>query len=183
MAILILGPSKWRRGYRPSLPEWVAEYLPERERPTRGRVLSPLGVRRALVSLLERAGCHATLMELHQRQAGETYTGLFHRLVRELPVDRFLLYWPYGSQRPGLDVELGFLLTRLEDGVSLDVRVLVEAGAKAAGKIGGGDFVSLEPGRRTHYYEDLIEYRCHVVEWEDYSALCNAILRHGTVDP
>ena len=182
MSILVLGPSKWRRGYRPGVPEWVAEFLPPGGRSSPKEGLSPLDVRRALVESLSPSGSPATLMEMHQRGEGETHTGLFDRLVRELPVERFLLFWPYGSQRPGLDVELGFLLTRLNDRVPLDVRIFVESGARVAGRLVGGDFESTELGRRTHYYEDLVAYRCPVIEWEDYSVLFNAVLRHGRIE-
>ncbi len=123
------------------------------------------------------------MMELHPPLGGETHTALFQRLVRELPVGRFLLYWPFGAQRAGLDVEIGFLLSKLAGGVPLDIRVLIESGTRAAGRVVGGVFESVELGRRTRYYQDLVEYRCPVVEWEDYEALWNAVLQHGRVAP
>ncbi len=183
MAVLVIGPSKWRARYRPILPAWIPRFFPEGW-PTPGtRGPTPLDVRAALVGSLVREGCEATMMELHQAEPGETHTALFQRLVRELPVERYLLYWPYGSQRAGLDVEIGFLLAKLEEGTPLDVRVLVEAGVHAAGRVARGAFVALELGRRTRYYQDLVEYRCPVVEWEDYQALWTSALQHGRVAP
>jgi hypothetical protein len=183
MSILILGPSKWRARHHPTLPEWIPDFFPEGWSAQRTSGVTPLDVRAALVGLLVRAGCEATMMEMHASRSGETHTGLFQRLVRELPVERFLLYWPYGSQRAGLDVEIGFLLAKLEEGLPLDIRVLVEAGAHAAGRLVGTEFEALELGRRTRYYQDLVEYRCRVVEWEDYHALWNTALQHGRVAP
>lgn len=136
-----------------------------------------------MVGTLAGAGCRASMMELHSTLGGETHTALFQRLVRELPVGRFLLYWPYGAQRAGLDVEIGLLLARLAGGVPLDVRVLIESGIHVAGRIVRGVFESVEVGKRTRYYQDLVEYRCPVVEWEDYGALWNAVLQHGRVAP
>lgn len=183
MAVLVLGPSKWRAGNHPSLPECVSFFLPE-DWPVRGtHQLTPLDLRAALVGALVRAECRATMMEMQVPEPGETHTALFQRLVRDLPVDRYLLYWPYGSQRAGLDVEIGFLLAQFEAGACPDVRVLVQAGAHAAGRIEGGDFIVLEGGRRTRYYEDLVRYGCPIVEWEDSSALWSAVLEHGRVAP
>lgn len=89
------------------------------------------------------------------------------------------MYWPYGAQRSGLDVEVGFLLDAFGRGQSPDVRLFIEAGKHAAGRILHGQLTFLESGRRTRYYEDLSEYGCPIVEWGSYESLLGYLAQHS----
>lgn len=179
MTDLVLGPTKWRRGYRPEVPSWVREFIPGSWSKSHGYSSSPLDVRAALAGFLEESEVSATLMEAQVARMGEPNMGLLQRLVRDLPVNRFLIYWPYGANRSGLDVEIGYLLTRLEDQIDLDVRIFIEAGSHPAGRLAGRQFVVAEHRRRTHYYDDLLVYGCTMVEWESYQSLFDSFVAHG----
>lgn len=179
MTNLVLGPSKWRRGYHPEIPPWAHEFVPANWSKVHKYASSPLDVRMALSGFLEESEVSATLMEAQVAESGEPNMGFLQRLVRDLPVKRFLVYWPYGADRSGLDVEIGYLLTRLEDKTGLDVRIFVEAGGHPAGKLIGRQFVVTEHRRRTRYYDDLLTYGCKIVEWESYQALFDSFLSHG----
>lgn len=180
MSIMILGPSKKRPGSPArAIPKWVREKVPPNWTPA-GLGLTPIDIRAALVGGILAEGHDATMMEMHSRRTGETNIGLFKRIVREEDVDRFFVYWPAHAQRAGVDVELGALLTWLDDGVDLDVRVFVETGA---GTTASGKFESTEAGHRTRYYEDLVVYECPIIEWEDVRALFTAVGIHAGSPP
>lgn len=180
MTILILGPSKWRRGYSPAVPSWVRERVPEGWPVRTSGLPEPLAIRAAVTrELQERGEASATFMEQHNRLPGEKHTSLFSRIVREQRVNQYFLFWPYGAQRPGLDVEIGFLLLRMDQGEKLDIVLFVEAGQKVAGKVENGLFVSRESTRRTHYYEDLMEFGASLVEWEDHGILWSSLMSYG----
>jgi hypothetical protein len=129
--------------------------------------------------LQEQEGAKATFMEAHSRLPGEKHTSLFTRLVQEEAIDQYFLFWPYGSQRSGLDVEIGFLLLKMDQGEELDIVLFVEAGTRAAGRVENGLFVSHEATRRTHYYEDLIAFGASLVEWDEYSILWSSLMSYG----
>lgn len=179
MTNLVLGPSKWKRGYHPEVPPWVREFVPASWSKAHRYASSPLDVRVALAGFLEESDVSTTLMEAQVARPEEPNMGLLQRLVRDLPVKRFLLYWPYGADRSGLDIEIGYLLTRLEENAGLDVRIFIEAGGRPAGKLIGREFVVAEHRRRTRYYDDLLTYGCKIVEWESYQALFDSFLSHG----
>jgi hypothetical protein len=129
--------------------------------------------------LEERESASATFMEGHERLPGEKNITKLNRIVRDLEVDRYVLFWPYGAQRPGLDVEIGSLLQRMDQGEELDITMFVEAGAKVAGRVEDGLFVSREATRRTHYYEDLLEFGASFVEWDTYETLWFSLMNYG----
>ncbi len=111
-ALFLLGPSKWAQGYAPpNLPAWAYEHLPKD--PVAGGTPSPLDIRRALAARLGVDGHRVVVMETFPDTPGEPRTEKFSRLVEELEVRRFVLYWPFGANRSGLDVEIGFELERL----------------------------------------------------------------------
>ena len=180
MTILVLGPSKWKRGHTPAIPSWVRYKVPEGWPISRSGQPSPLGIRAAVArDLQEQERAKATFMEAHSRLPGEKHTSLFTRLVREEAIDQYFLFWPYGSQRSGLDVEIGFLLLKMDQGEKLDIVLFVEAGERIAGRVENGLFVSREATRRTHYYEDLIAFGASLVEWDDYSILWSSLMSYG----
>lgn len=176
MTILVLGPTKWRPGYAPRLPVWLDTFLPTGWHRRGTPAQAPIDVRAAIVAHLSRQKHAATMMEMHVRREGETHTALYRRVVLSEGVGRHFVYWPFGAQRSGVDVELGFLLASLQRGESPDVRVFVES---AAGTVSGGHFESREKGARTTYYEDLLAYGCPIVEWERYEELWTALRHHA----
>jgi hypothetical protein len=119
-------------------------------------------------------------MESFPDLPGQPKVEKFARIVEDQGVGRFVLYWPFGAIRSGLDVEIGFVLERLHrkeiEGES--VRVLIEddgarrrAGGREVRPDGKFGFVSLERGERTWYYDDLLLYRGFIPFWADYSEL------------
>ncbi|MDG7006392.1 MAG: hypothetical protein JRM86_05600 [Nitrososphaerota archaeon] len=180
MSILVLGPSKWKEGYAPAKVPRVDPADLEGMAGPPPNLSSPLAVRGWLVRFLrEVEGVRATMMELHAPKPGETHTALFNRLCHEARVDGFFVFWPYGAQRSGLDVELGFLLWQFEHGRSPDVRIFAETGEHRAAKVVDGHLVVLEQGSRTRYYEDLVQYGAAIAEWSDYSELLESIYHHA----
>lgn len=180
MSILVLGPSKWKEGYAPAKPPRVEPLYVEGISGPPPELTSPLAIRAGLVWFLrEVEGVRATMMELHAPNQGETHTALFKRLCGEAKVDGYFVFWPYGAQRSGLDVELGFLLWQFEHGKSPDVRIFVETGDHGAARVEAGHLVPLETGSRTRYYEDLVRYGAALVEWSDYDDLLEAIYHNA----
>ena len=180
MTILVLGPSKWKRGYTPIIPPWVRDRVPEGWAIGHSGQPSPLGIRAAVARDLQvQEGAKATFMEDHLRLSGEKHTSLFTRLMREEAIDQYFLFWPYGSQRSGLDVEIGFLLLKMDQREKLDIVLFVEAGERIAGRVENGLFISREATRRTHYYEDLIAFGASLVEWDDYGILWSSLMSYG----
>ena len=111
---------------------------------------------------------------------GQPKAEKFARIVEDQGVGRFVLYWPFGANRSGLDVEIGFVLERLrrKEILGEDVRVLIEddgakrrAGRREVRPDGRLGFVSLEEGERTWYYDDLVLYRALLPFWADYGEL------------
>lgn len=176
---MILGPSRWRPGTdrRDLDPERLAPALPE------GRALSgedpptPLDVRAAAAGLLRTHGTSATLMEFHDRREGESNTDLFLRIRRTQGVEGFLVYWPHGAQRAGLDWELGLLVGEISRGETPpdDVVLLVEEAA-ASIRPADGALESHERGRRTRYYDDLVEHGCPFAVWRHHGEFLEAVL-------
>lgn len=179
MTLFLLGPSKWVQGYAPPpLPAWLQEALPE-SLPS-STIPSPLDIRKAFASLLATSGHRAVVMEAYPGTPGEANAEKFKRLVREQDVTQFVLYWPFGANRSGLDVETGFLLERLrrKEILGKQVRVLVEDDRthRRAGEVEqldqrGFTFVSYEVGRRNRYYEDWLPFQAIITSWTDYNEL------------
>ena len=67
-------------------------------------------------------------MEEHADLQVETKASKFSRLVHDEEIDQFVLYWPFGANRTGLDIEIGFILEKLRRGeiTGENVRVLIE---------------------------------------------------------
>ena len=174
-ALFLLGPSKWAQGYvAPTLPAWLQEHLSGKE-PS-----SPLDIRRALAKRLGEEGHRVAVMESFPDVPGQPKAEKFSGIVEGQGVCRFVLYWPFGANRSGLDVEIGFVLERLRrrEIRGEDVRVLIEddgakrrAGGREVRPDGTFGFVSLEEGERTWYYDDLVLYRALIPSWTDYGEL------------
>jgi hypothetical protein len=86
-------------------------------------------------------------------------------------VNGYFVFWPFGAQRSGLDVEIGFLLALFAAGERPDVRIFVETGATAAAHVENGSLRIFERGHRTRYYEDLVTYGSSIIEWTDCGEL------------
>jgi hypothetical protein len=179
VAIFLLGPSKWAIGYSPPiLPTWLVRHIPKGKG---GAVTpSPFAVRKVLAGRLRLDGHKVIIMEEHPDLPGEPKAAKFSRLVRDEKVDRFVLYWPFGANRAGLDIEIGFILERLRRGeiVGEEVRVLIEddGSRRRAGKVEtkgveAFTFVSHEKGHMTGYYGDLIPFRAILTTWANHEEL------------
>lgn len=176
MSILVLGSSKWKAGYAPRHPPPIDPINLEGLTTAAIELSSPLAIRAAMAWYLrEVMGVRATLMELHATKPKETHTSLFHRIVQERRVDGYFVFWPFGAQRAGLDVEIGFLLGQFAQGHSPDVRLFFEAGKHPVAQVRDGHLEVLEKGSRTRYYGDLAEYGASLVEWPNYSELWEAL--------
>jgi hypothetical protein len=140
-SIIVLGPSRWLASAK--------------------RRATPLATRQNIVRLLQERGIQATLVEKHEKAPDEDDFNLFQRVLRENEVRTFLIYWPLGARLHGLDVEIGHLLTRMEEGSlhSEDIYLLVEATALPVDP-GKGAIAWSEPGNRTRYHAALIARGC-----------------------
>lgn len=167
MTLFLLGPSSWRG--RPSIPNpgWMKDLMTP-SWSSRNVSYSPLDVRVALAETCKRAGHHAVVMEVYPRHPGERHLSLFNRIEKELKIRQHFVIWPPGCKRAGLDVEIGNLLTRLERGEELDVRVFSHL--DAAG-VQSGEFVSYEKGSRSRYYSDLYEHGALIIPWSSLEEL------------
>lgn len=174
-AVFLLGPSKWAQGHATrALPLWLQEHQPGKE------PHSPLDIRKALAARLGEDGHRIAVMEAFPDVPGRPKSQKFARIVEDQGIGRFVLYWPFGANRSGLDVEIGFVLERLrrKEVLGEDVRVLIEddgvkrrAGGREIGPDGAFGFVSLEEGERTWYYDDLLLYRALIPFWADFDEL------------
>lgn len=171
MTVFLLGPNEWRATPL-SVPRWVQDYLPATWNP-REATISPLDLRVALAECCRRSGHRAVVMEAYPRGRGERHIAMFARIEREMDVRQHFVVWPPGCKRSGLDVELGNLLTRMERGEDLDVRVFPHI--DAAGVV-SGEFVSKERGSRSRYYSDLYEYGALVVPWVSMEELFDFVI-------
>ncbi len=113
MTILVLGPSTWLPGNRPSIPDRLREALPTGWPSPGSGEMSPLDVRVALANVLNQRGAPAVVMEAEEPKAPRNMTQKFHELVEKHWVEEYYLYWPFGAARAGMDVEIGFLLERM----------------------------------------------------------------------
>ena len=192
MTILILGPSQWLPETRPPSLDGLRGALPASWAPLRREVASPLDVRIVLAEVLSQRGVPAIVMEAEEPKDPANSTVKFHELVQKHFVQDYYVYWPYGAARPGLDVELGFLLEQLwrkelgGDHVTLfyeDDGVRRRAGEYQFGHDGRLRFVSLErQGKRTRYYPDLVDFGALAKDWHDHAELVEEILAHAGLE-
>lgn len=131
----------------------------------------PLLARRRLAKTLRSAGADVVVMEDEPDAPGENHLAKFQRIVRERGVTTYFLYVPLGARLHGLSVEVGHLLTRIQD-CDLDparVHLALQQGATSVDD--DGVLALSEPGNRTRYYEDLVDEGCPVHRWGDRHAL------------
>lgn len=154
-AMMLLGPSRWQTHItHPILDQ------------------DPLQVRKRLAAIARSLGAPALLMEEQEPRPEEDNFAFFARIIQRWNVTSFILFWPLGARLHGLDVEIGHILTRLEeDDLSVeDVYLLAE---KRIIDIDAKDGIIAwsEPGNRTRYHEDLIARGCPVRRWESKQSL------------
>ncbi len=114
MTLILLGPSAWLEESRPTIPRWVVNILSPGRTVEGMPVPSARDVRFGLVARLRLADVRATALELHHDRSQESPADKLLRIAQESRVDRYAIYWPYGAVRPGLDVEIGWLLHSLQ---------------------------------------------------------------------
>lgn len=180
MALILLGPSAWLRTYRPVVPKWTAEVLPPGCSVEGVRSPTARDLRFGLVARLRLADLRATALELHHDRSKESPVDKLLRVVREGDIDHFALYWPYGAVRPALDVEIGWLLHSLQRKEIPGERVGIfyewsPEGRRAAQERTRSDghlvFESMERGRRTTYYQSLVDLGAIPIPWSSYEDL------------
>ena len=192
MTILILGPSQWLPSKRPPSVEALRGRLPAFWAPTGGRALAPVDVRLALAEILSQRGVPAIVMEAEEPKDPPNSAVKFHELVEKHFVEDYYIYWPYGAARPGLDVEIGFLLEQMwrRELGGEHVTVFYEddcAQRRAAGyqfgRNGRLQFASLEKhGKRTRYYPDLVDFGAVAKDWRDHAELVEEILAEAGLE-
>ncbi len=173
MSSFILGPSTWASDSHSTVPGELMHHLPEGWRVARPSAPSPLDVRAAMVGVLREAGYHATIMELEssRKRPLDDHTDLFERIVRELDVDRYLVYIPRGAQLLGVSWELRGVRDRLRTrtlGIA-QVQLFTETGV--AGLSERGTYEFYETRNRTRYFQDLFQWGCTPRVWDGYEAL------------
>jgi|SRR5579871_656933 hypothetical protein len=180
MSLLLLGPSAWLRGYRPRVPGWVTEVLPPGSPAAETSIPTAKEIRFGLVARLRLANIPVTMLELRPDRAGEDPASKLYRVVRELGIDRYAVYWPFGAVRVAVDVEIGWLLHALQHhGVDGErVALFYEwdpDGHRAAQERPTPDgkivFESLERQRRTTYYQSLVAWGATPIPWSSYEDL------------
>lgn len=180
MSLILLGPSAWLPGYRPSIPGWLVEILPPGVASSNSRVVTPREIRFGLVARLRLANVKATALELHPDRSGEDPASKLLRVVQEAGIEKYALYWPARAVRPAVDVEIGWLLRAVQDGkVSGDnVGVFYEWDPEGRGAAreritadGRALFESLERTRRTTYYQSLVAWGGVLIPWSTYEDL------------
>lgn len=171
---IILGPSAWREGIdpEPTPPATLAGLTPPGWELRSRDPYTPADVRAALCGDLQARGTAATMMELHDRRADETWLDLFERIEDDEDVSLYLVYRPPGMAGDGMDWELAILTDRMNHGQPHDVRLLMHPRAGALEP--GGSLQINEPGRGTGYYEDLVSLGASVIPWETYPQLFEA---------
>jgi hypothetical protein len=181
---LILGPSKWKAGYRPEIPVELAELLPHKWSRRGHDTLWPIDIRALLAGLLRREGVEAVLMEDVPRRERETHTRHFARLVRGHRQGRFFAFWPRNANLSGLIWELSHLGGSIENKVleGGQLHLFPEEGV-AGFDPEAGTIVFEEQGNRTTYFEDLGRWGCTIDIWTDYPSLVDKVLEAGVEDP
>jgi len=180
MALILLGPSAWLEKSRPTIPRWVVDVLPPGRTLEGAPTPTARDVRFGLVARLRLADVRATALELHHDRSQESPVDKLLRIVHEAGIERFAIYWPYGAVRPALDVEIGWLLHALQrkEIPGENIGIFYEwdpEGRQAAHEreIPGGRvvFESLERGRRTTYYQSLVDWGAIPIPWSSYEDL------------
>ena len=192
MTILILGPSRWLPNKQPPSLGGLRGNLPAPWTAKGPEILTPVDVRMTLAEILTHGGAPAIVMEAEEPKDPPNSTVKFHELVRKHFVEDYYVYWPYGAARPGLDVELGFLLEQMwrRELRGDHVPVFYEddgARRRAAGyqfaRNGRFQFVSLERyGKRTRYYPDLVDFGALAKDWRDHGELLEEVLARAGVE-
>lgn len=163
---MVLGPSRWRDGTGTRREPAEAE-----------QVETPLELRRRVARALDRIDVEALLLEDQPPKDPEDHFRLFTTTIRDRDVTTFLLVWPLGARLHGLDVEIGYLLARLEDAtLGPDDIFLLAEHAVVGIDTGPSDtdravLAWSEPGNRTRYHQDLIARGCPIRRWSSVESL------------
>ncbi len=178
--ILVIGPTKWAPGHRPSLPGELADLLPRSWTRKGLDVLWPIDVRSILVGLLRREGHDAVLMEDEPRLGREPLLRKFSRMVREHLSGWFFVYWPMKANMRGVAWELSHLGTRVDDGVlsAEQVHVFLQEGVANFDEE-GETLLFQEEGGRSYYDSDLHLFGCRIHTWSGYESLLLKVIAFG----
>lgn len=127
----------------------------------------PLQERLELARRMRATGTDAIVMEEEADIEGENNFAKFQRLIQERGVTTYLLVVPLKSRLHGLSVEIGHLLTEIQERRLPAAHVHVAAQILLASVDDEGVMALKEPGNRTRYYEDLIDEGCPVHRWKN----------------
>lgn len=155
-AVMVLGPSRWRS------QDQGHDVLDA----------SPLDVRRRIVAKVRELGVNGVLLEDAAEEVPMDNFESFLRTVAGHHVQTFILFWPIGARLHGLDVELGYLLTRMSEGTLApeDVGLLAQQHRFEEDTLDEVIAYS-EPGNRTRYHDDLMARGCPVYRWSNAGQL------------
>lgn len=134
---------------------------------------APLRVRQELARRMRSTGTHAIVMEDEPDREGENNFAKFRRLIDENRPVTYLVLVPLHARLHGISVEIGHLLTLIQEGRLDSGRVHLFLQSLLASVDHDGALALNEPGNRTRYYEDLIDEGCPVHRWTDRRELNN----------
>lgn len=118
-------------------------------------------------------GTAATIMEDEPEREGENNFAMFRRLIHEGHPITYLVLVPLNARLHGISVELGHLLTLIQEN-RLDAGRVHLFLQSLLGPLDEDGVLALnEPGNRTRYYEDLVDEGCPIHRWADWRELNN----------
>lgn len=175
--ILLLGPSRWRRGFRPQVPPEIAAALPRWWTHRASGTPWPIDLRAYLADVLRQEHHPATLMEAEgRRRTAVLETEFFLELVEQLPVTRFFAFWPRGANPSGLLWELPLIVERAgkEPFTAQSLHVFPQTGV-ADWDTSTGRIEFVERGARTTYLRDLARVGFQFWPWATYDELVQSV--------
>lgn len=132
---------------------------------------TPLQARLELARRMRATGTDVVVMEDEPDVEGENHFAKFLRLTQQRKVTTFLLIVPLKSRLHGLSVEIGHILTEIQEGRLPAGQVHIAPQILLASIDDAGVMALQEPGNRTRYYEDLIDEGCPIHRWKDWAEL------------
>jgi hypothetical protein len=189
-AILVLGPTKWRARFKPSIPEWIAGEIPKWWKHDGDGVLQPVDIRAYLVEVLRKDHHKAALMEAEvSLRTAETNTGFFVELLKKLHVERFFAFWPRGVDNQGLMWESGgfgvLIELKGESPIRFAEQPLDLFPEKGVGDWDPetGEFIFRKGRGRTRYEMDYSAWGARVWLWSDYEELVRKVRAAAVAHP
>lgn len=134
---------------------------------------APLKARLELARRMRATGTHAIVMEEEDDVAGENNFAKFRRLLDDNAPITYLVMVPLNARLHGISVEIGHLLTLIQEDRLDPARVHLMLQSLLVSLDDDGMLALNEPGNRTQYYEDLVDEGCPIHRWADWRELNN----------